>query len=181
MRKTYSILAALLLCLLSALQALPTQSAQSAWAASPGPGFSWSSFQRFWDKQGPPLVHIKKAEAVEGGYLVDFGYTTVLRVFVRDKIVTGVEAHFIGGGDNDAGGPQFKRLVYQAITIGTYRWPEEQIMEVREKFKFMTPEDKEYRFQMTHFKYSYVAGTGWSFGFDYVSDEQNPAGRAPLP
>lgn len=146
-----------------------------------GPRFSWSSFQRFWEKQATPLVYLTKAEPVEEGYLVNYGHTVVLRVFLQDHVVTGVEIRFKGGPGNDAGGPQFKRLMYHAISIGTYRWPEDKIEEVRHLFRVISPQNKEYRYQMTHFTYTYSPQSGWTFGFDYVPDADNPGGRAPLP
>lgn len=136
-----------------------------------GPRFTWSSFQRFWDKQGTPLVYLGKAEAVEGGYLVNYGHGVTLRVALRDKVVSGVEVRFVGGKANEAGGPQFKRLVYHAITIGSFRWPEDKIEEVRHLFAIFGPQDKEYHYQMTRFRYSSSPSMGWTFSFEYIPAE----------
>lgn len=133
-----------------------------------GPRFSWSAFQRFWDKAASPLVHLHNAEKVEDGYLIDFGYTTTLRVLMEDDVVRGVSVRFVGGKGHDAGGPRFLRLVHQAITTGTYQWPPEKIREVREYFSVMTPEPKEYRYRTSIFQRTYTKGKGWEFLFTFV-------------
>lgn len=138
-----------------------------------GPRFTWSSFQRFWDKQAIPSVYLTNPETVQGGYLIHYGHGVTLRVLMHDKAVTGVEARFSGGPANDAGGMQFKRLIYQSIIVGTYRWPEDKIVEVRQHFSNLSPMNKDYRYQMTHFRYTYNATTGWTFGFDYVPLEDS--------
>lgn len=144
-----------------------------AYASGPtGPRFSWSSFQRFWEKQATPLVYLKDAEPVQDGYLVTYGHGVTLRVLVRDQVVTGVQIRFLGGKANDAGGPQFKRLIYQTITVGSYRWPDDKIEEVRRRFAILSPQEKTYHYQMTRFYYSYSETGGWLFGFDYVPAEQ---------
>ena len=176
-----SLLPALLLCT-SLFLALSLALPLKAEASGPtGPRFSWSSFQRFWEKQASPLVYLTKAEPVAGGYLVDYGFSTTMRIPVQDRQVQGVEIRFLGGAGNDAGGPQFKRLVHQAINIGTYKWPEDKIDEVRRLFAVMSPQAKEYRYQMTYFRYNYAPDTGWSFSFHYVPDLDNPGGRARFP
>ena len=145
-----------------------------------GPRFTWAAFQRFWDKGASPLVHLKSPEKVTGGYLIDYGHTTTLRILVEDERVTGVSVRFVGGRNNDAGGPQFLRLMQQAINVGTYRWPEDKIQEVRDYYAVMSPDPREFRYQSSLFYRQYVEGQGWEFRFDYVPDMENPGGRPPL-
>lgn len=168
------------LLLLSLFNAASAASLAQASGAT-GPRFTWAAFQRFWDKGASPLVQLKHAEKVKDGYLIDYGHTTTLRVLVEDDRVTGVSVRFGGGKHNDAGGPQFLRLMRHAISVGTYRWPEDKIQEAYEYFEVMSPEPKTYRFQSSEFYRGFEEGLGWEFRFDYVPDLQNPGGRPPLP
>lgn len=163
-----------LLCALLTLCLAPLQRAEAS--GPTGPRFTWSSFQRFWDKQGTPLVYLTTPEAVQGGYLVNYGHGVTLQVLLQDQVVTGVDIRFVGGKANEAGGPQFKRLVYHAITVGSFRWPGDKIEEVRHRFAIFSPQDKEYHYQMTRFRYTSSPSTGpstsWTFGFEYVPAEE---------
>lgn len=134
------------------------------------PQFTWSSFLRFWNKSATPLVRLDNAVLSEGGYLVDYGQTTTVRVLMKDQNVTGMSIRFVSGGENDAGGVQFLRLIFHCISVGTYQWPAEKTAEVREFFRVMTPELKEYAWRYSRFTRSYTAGTGWEFRLDYTHE-----------
>lgn len=134
------------------------------------PQFTWTSYLRFWNKSATPLVRLDNAVPSEGGYLANFGHTTTARILMQGHIVTGVSLRFMDGGENDAGGPQFLRLIYHCITVGTYQWSPDKIHEVRETFRHMTPEPKEYMWHYSRFTRTYTPGVGWEFRLDYARE-----------
>lgn len=146
--------------------------AATAEAGGPtGPRLTWGAFQRFWNTGASPLVHLRNPVPEEGGYLVDYGHTTTLHIRMEDGYVRGLTINFSGVRDHYDGGPRFLQLVHRALVVGSYRWPEERILEAIRAFEAMAPEPTEYHYHNAKFSRRYTPETGWEFHMDYVSPE----------
>lgn len=167
MRRIYSLCILLLLTLCAAPYADTAHAAQSGQSA---PQFTWSSFLRFWNKSATPLVQLDKAVRHGEDYVVDYGYTTTVHIHIQKQQVVGVSLYFVGGGNNDSGGPQFLRLINHCIAIGTYQWPSDKILEARTAFANMRPDTVEYAFGYARFVRTYTQETGWEFRLEFLQN-----------
>lgn len=157
-----------LLCLLTLLLA-----ATPLLASGPtGARYTWASFSYSWNKNAQPQVQLTKAVPTSYGYSVDYGHTTTLEVLMEHGAVHSTCAHFVGGGENDAGGRVFMLLMAKSMEVGTFRWPQSQVDEVKEAFKIMRKERREYRYNTTEFVYDYSPESGWEFCMTYLPDSK---------
>lgn len=139
------------------------------YASGPTAGtYTWASFSYSWNKNTPEKLQLTNAVPSSTGYRVDYGYTAVLDVMVDDGAVQGTCARFVGGGENDAGGRTFMLLIDKSITVGSFRWPKQQVEEARELFAFIGKTRKEYSYNITHFIFDYTPATGWAFCMQYL-------------
>jgi hypothetical protein len=147
-----------------------------------GPRYTLESFKRQWTVHSPnPKAHFRTLNQVEGGYACDYGDGVSLHIAMRKDTVTGVSISYEAGPDQGAGGPRFLLLMHTAINVGTFRWPQARIDQLRQSFSLMTPLPKNYRYLYTSFARSYDQGRGWEFAMDYVASkaEENTELQAP--
>ena len=147
-----------------------------------GPRYTLESFRRQWTVHSPnPKAHFRTLTQVEGGYAFDYGDGVSLFIAMSKDTVTGVRVRYEAGADQGAGGPHFLLLMQTAINVGTFRWPQERIIQLRQIFNLMSPLPKSYRYLYTSFTRTYDQGRGWEFVMDYVpnKEEENSAESTP--
>lgn len=160
MKKQYLAFGCLFFCMLAATPLL---------ASGPTGGrYTWASFSYSWNKHTDPSLQLDKAVPTANGYSADFGYTATLDVNMQHGAVKGTCAYFVGGGENDAGGRIFSLLMAKSIDIGTFQWPQNYIDEVRNTFKFIGKNRKEYSYSTTQFVLDYSPSSGWEFCMTYL-------------
>lgn len=135
-----------------------------------GPRLTWAAFQHFWNKTAPPSIQIRDAAVHKNGddYTIVYGYGTSLHILMDRGGVRGVSVRFLGGKENDAGGPLYLRLAHQIITVGSFRWPEEKIREARQYFAVMSQPPKELHYQNSWFRRAFTPGEGWEFRLEFM-------------
>lgn len=156
----------LLVFLLLLLQITGSQAFASG---STGPRYTWASFGYGWNRSAPEKLQLTKPQPIAEGYVADFGFTNTLTIYVDDSVVTGTCARFIGGGENDAGGRTFRHLIANSINVGSFRWPQEQLDEVRAAFQIISMQPKEYTYNTTRFTFDYDPASGWEFCMTYLA------------
>jgi hypothetical protein len=147
-----------------------------------GPRYTLESFKRQWTVHAPnPKAHFQTLTQVESGYVFDYGDGVSLLIAVHKDSVTGIRVRYEPGPDQGAGGPRFLLLMHTAINVGTFRWPQARIDQLRQSFSIMSPQPKSYRYLYTSFTRSYEQIRGWEFVMDYVPSkaEENTALQAP--
>lgn len=156
--------------ILSILLLLALVTSTQALASGPtGPRYTYASFSYAWNKNAPEKIHLTNATPTADGYVAEYGFTNTLTVYADDGTVTGTCARFVGGGENDAGGRTFTQLITNSILIGTFRWPQEQLDEVRATFRVIGMQAKEYSYNTTRFTLDYDQRTGWEFCMRYIT------------
>ena len=145
-----------------------------------GPRYTLASFKRQWTVHSPnPRAHLNALHKAEGGYAADYGDGVSLLVVMHKDTVTGVRIRYEAGPEQGAGGPRFLLLMHTAINVGTFRWPQARIEQVRQLFNFMTPQSKNYRYLYTAFTSTYGQADGWEFVLDYVPNKMEEDSVAP--
>lgn len=151
---------------LLALSHIP--SSQAFASGSTGPRYTWASFGYGWNRNAPEKIQLTQTQPIAEGYVADFGFTNTLTIYVDSSVVTGTCARFIGGGENDAGGNTFRHLIANSINMGSFRWPQEQLNEVRAAFQIISMQPKEYTYNTTRFTFDYNPASGWEFCMTYL-------------
>ncbi|MEG2172638.1 MAG: hypothetical protein RRY29_05195 [Desulfovibrionaceae bacterium] len=147
-------------------------------ASGPTAGsYTWASFSYSWNKNTPPKLQLNNPIETPQGYTIDYGYTTTLDIFIENSAVQGTCVHFVGGGENDAGGRTFTQLMKKSLEVGSYRWPSEQISEAREAFKIIGKTHKEYSYNITQFTFDYTPVAGWAFCMRYLPPQSKDSGH----
>ena len=147
-----------------------------------GPRYTLESFKRQWNVNSPnPKVHLGTLHKIEGGYAADYGDGVSLRIVMHKDTVRGARIRYEIGPDLGAGGPRFLLLMHTAINLGTFRWPQERVNQVRQIFNFMTPQPKKYRYLYTSFTRTYTQTDGWEFVLEYVANKPEENSEAPPP
>lgn len=167
MRNKAALLSLAVLCLFFAA------ASSYALASGPtGPRYTWGAFVHFWNKGIMEKFQIANPVSTKDGYVVEYGYTTTMQFTLDWGAVQSFCIHFVGGGENDAGGFAFRHLVDRAITVGTFRWPEENIEKVKSTFKVFSKDAKAYQYNATSFEYMYSPQTGWQFCTKFVPERE---------
>ena len=147
-----------------------------------GPRYTLESFKRQWTVHSPnPKAHFRTLTQAEGGYAVDYGDGVSLLIVMSKDTVTGVRVRYEAGPDQGAGGPHFLLLMQTAINVGTFRWPQDRIIQLRQIFSLMSPLPKSYRFLYTSFSRTYDQTGGWEFVMDFVPDKAEENSDPPAP
>ena len=147
-----------------------------------GPRYTLESFKRQWlVHSSNPKAHFTTLREVEGGYAFDYGDGVSLHILMRNDTVTGARIRYEGEPNQGAGGPRFLLLMHTAINVGTFRWPQARIDQVRHTFSFMTPQPKTYRYLYTSFARTYEQAGVWEFILDYVPSKTEENSEAPAP
>ena len=145
-----------------------------------GPRYTLAAFKRQWNLHSAnPKGHIKTAHKLEAGYAVDYGDGVSMFIFMQGDRVGKVRLRYELGTDEGAGGPRFLLLVHTAINVGTFRWPQERINQVRQLFSLsLLP--KSYRYLYTSFARTHEPPDKWEFVMDFVPNkaEENSEGPA---
>ncbi|MCL2122684.1 MAG: hypothetical protein FWH34_01195 [Desulfovibrionaceae bacterium] len=145
-----------------------------------GPRYTLESFKRQWTVHSPnPKAHFGRLHKVEGGYAADYGDGVSMFIGMHKDTVTGARIRYEAVPDQGAGGPRFLLLMHTAINVGTFRWPQERLDQVRQIFNIMTPQPKIYRYLYTSFTRSYTQANGWEFVLDYVPNKTEENSEAP--
>lgn len=134
-----------------------------------GPSFVWSSFQRFWNTRCLPGCEIADPVFVTDRYIIQYGDTASLVVRMNRDVVSSVSAIYSDPQNQRGGGPRWIKLVDSIITIGTYRWPDQRVEKVRDRFAAISPLPAQYRWQNSWFRRSSDPTTGWEFRLDFVT------------
>lgn len=137
-----------------------------------GARYTWASFSYSWNKNTQANLQLEKAVPTADGYFVNYGYSTTLDIFMTHGTVDGTCANFVGGGEDDAGGRTFALLIAKSIDVGTFRWPQENIDEARNTFKFIGKTHKAYTYNTTQFTLDYAPQSGWKFCMTYFPDSK---------
>jgi len=147
-----------------------------------GPRYTLEAFKRQWRVHSPnPKAHFSTIHEVEGGYAVDYGDGVSLLIVMGKGTVTGVRIRYDSGPDQGSGGPRFLLLIHTAINVGTFRWPQERINQVRQIFS-QSPLPKTYRYLYTSFSRTFDQQIGrWEFALDYVPNKPEDNTEAPSP
>ena len=146
-----------------------------------GPRYTLEAFKRQWHVHSPnPKTHFDTPHKVEGGYLVDYGDGVSLFIIMHKDTVTSARIRYEIGPDQGAGGPRFLLLMYTAINVGTFRWPQERIDQVRQIFH-PSPLPKSYRYLYTSFSRTYEQPGKWEFVLEYVPKKPDEDSEAPTP
>ena len=147
-----------------------------------GPRYTLESFKRQWKVHSSnPKAHFDRLHKTEAGYVVDYGDGVTLLIVMSKGTVISARIRYELGPDQGAGGPRFLLLMHTAINVGTFRWPQERIEQVRQIFTFMTPQTKNYRYLYTSFTRTYAQAEGWEFVLDYVPNKTEENSEAPSP
>jgi len=147
-----------------------------------GPRYTLESFKRQWTVHSPnPKARLATLHKVEGGYAADYGDGVSLLVVMHKDAVIGARIRYEPGPDQGAGGPGFLLLMHTAINVGTFRWPQERINQVRQIFNLMTHQPKNYRYLYTSFTRTYTQAEGWEFVLSYVPNKTEENSEAPTP
>jgi hypothetical protein len=147
-----------------------------------GPRYTLESFKRQWNVHSlNPKTHLGTLHKVENGYAVDYGDGVSLLIVMHKDTVISARIRYEAGPDQGAGGPRFLSLIHTAINVGTFRWPQERIEQLRQIFTFMTPQTKNYRYLYTSFSRTYAQAEGWTFVLDYVPNKTEENSEAPSP
>lgn len=134
-----------------------------------GPRYTLESFKRQWNVNSfNPKGGLAAGQETPDGWFADYGDGVTLLILMRGDVVTGVRIRYEGRPEQGAGGPRFLLLMQTAINVGTFRWPQERIDEVRQGFSHMSPMPKDYRHMYSAFSRSYTPGPGWEFTLDFV-------------
>ena len=133
------------------------------------PEFPWAAFQRFWNVRCLPGSEIQEPQYVGGKYVVQYGHAVSLVVRMERDIVRSVTAHFPNNKEIQGGGQRWLKLVDTIIRVGTYRWPEDRIERVRERFITISQSPAEYAWQNSKFRRSFNEDSGWEFTLDFLS------------
>jgi len=147
-----------------------------------GPRYTLESFKRQWNVRSlTPKAHFGKLHKVEGGYVADYGDGVTVLITLYKDTVTGARIRYEAGPEQEAGGPRFVMLVSSALNVGTFRWPQERIDQVRQIFGFISRQPKAYRYLYTAFSRSYAQDAGWEFALDFVPNKAEEDSDAPVP
>jgi hypothetical protein len=149
-----------------------------------GPRYTLEAFKRQWTVHSPnPKAHFRALTQVEGGYAFDYGDGVSLHIaMLKDKdAVTGIRIRYEALPDQGAGGPRFLLLMHTAINVGTFRWPQARIEQLRQSFNLMTPLPKSYRYRYTSYTRTFDQYRGWEFVMDYVPNKEEENSEAPAP
>ncbi len=144
------------------------------------PQFLWESFQRFWGKYETKFVSLTNARKSEQGYVVDYGHSVLLTIYVNKLVVTGAEVTFTDTGQNNEGGQQFLRVMEQLMSVGAFRWKASDISTMRNFFGPMSVVKKELRYKTSHFVRK-REGSIWSFRLNFIVNTQQMSANLPLP
>lgn len=143
-----------------------------------GPRYTLEAFKRTWSINVPnPKAGLVQGRETNKGWLVEYGDGLTLLMPMTEGTVTGVHIRYEAGPDQGAGGPRFLLLMNTAINVGTFRWPQARIDQVRHTFNHMSPLPKSYRYLYSSFKRTFTQGEGWEFMLDFVpnlADENTP-------
>jgi len=131
------------------------------------PRYTWVTFKSFWNKHTAKEVKIKDAQKVAGGYVVEYRNGVRLHVNEENKRITSVCANFYNR-NNDAGGQTFIKIKNRIINFGTFRWPFENILEVRSLFENIGKYDINYSYRTSSFSLSYVESEGWALCLRFI-------------
>ena len=147
-----------------------------------GPRYTLEAFRRQWTVHTPnPKAHFHTLTQVEDGYAFDYGDGVSLHIAMHKNAVTAIRIRYEALPDQGAGGPRFLLLMHTAINVGTFRWPQARIEQLRQLFGPMTPLPKSYRYFHTSFTRTFDAGRGWEFVMDYVPNKAEENSEAPAP
>ena len=145
-----------------------------------GPRYTLESFKRQWTVHSPnSKAHLGALFKAEGGYAADYGDGVNLLILMRKDTVTGVRIRYEARPDQGAGGPRFLLLMHTTINVGTFRWPQERIDQIRQLFNLMTPQHKNYRYLYTSFTRTYTQANGWEFILEYVPNKLEENSEVP--
>lgn len=145
-----------------------------------GPRYTLESFKRQWNVNSlNSKARLATLFEAEGGYTADYGDGVSVFIAMHRDTVTGARIRYEDGPENAAGGPRFLLLVNTAINVGTFRWPQERINQVRQIFGFISPQSKSYRYLYTSFTRAYVQSEGWEFALEYVPNKVEENSEAP--
>jgi hypothetical protein len=133
------------------------------------PGFPWPAFQRFWNTRCEPGVALEKPLSRANQYIVQYGQSVNLLVQMKSDTVHTVTALYADPRTYPGGGKVWLKLISTLITIGSYRWPEERIEEVRGRFGVVSERPAEYVWQNIVFRRSFDSGSGWAFSLEFQS------------
>ena len=132
-------------------------------AEEAGPRYTWEPLRKFWNVNCLPGFEIKNFSRTEQGYLVLYPSAISLEVIEKDRIVSEVRAIYNQALDKSGGGRRFLQLMESLITLGTCRWPEERVEQVRRTFANMPRAGAQYSWNTSRFVlYNSPAG-GWIF------------------
>jgi len=148
-------------------------------AVDKGPRYTLLSFKRQWHVHSPsPKAHFDTPHKLADGHVVDYGNGVNLFIAMHKDTVTGIRIRYNIGLDQGPGGQRFLLLMHTAINVGTFRWPQERINEVRRFFSIMNPQPKNYRYLYTSFVRTHEPPDKWEFAMDFVPnmpEENSPA------
>jgi hypothetical protein len=143
-----------------------------------GPRYTLEAFKRQWNVHSPnPKAHVGTPAKIEDGYSVDYGDGVSMLIFMRGDTVRGARIRYEIGSDQGAGGPRFLLLIHTALNLGTFRWPQERINQVRQAFSLsLLP--KSYRYLYTSFTRTHEPPDRWEFIMEFVPNraEENSEG-----
>jgi hypothetical protein len=147
-----------------------------------GPRYTLESFKRQWTVHSPnPKAHFRTLHQFEDGYAFDYGDGVSLHITMHKDTGTGIRIRYDPGADQGEGGPRFLLLMHTAINVGTFRWPQARVEQLRQICGLMTPLPKSYRYLYTIFTRTYDQGRGWEFCMDYVPNKAKENTEAPTP
>ncbi len=136
--------------------------------AERGPRFPWPSFMRFWNTRCRSGFEIVAPQYVNGRYIMPYGDSVSLVVTMQDDVVRSVSAIY-ADPNQMKGGLRWIKVVDSVITVGTYRWPEDRVAAVRQRFRAVTPTPARYVWQNSSFRRRQSEQTGWEFRLDFLS------------
>ena len=147
-----------------------------------GPRYTLESFKRQWTVHAPnPKAHFRALNQVDGDYAVDYGDGVSLHIVMYRDTVTGLRIRYQTGPDQGSGGPQFLLLMHTAINVGTFRWPQTRIDQLRMTLGVMTPLPKSYRYLYTSYTRTYDQGHGWELVMNYVPNKPEENTELQMP
>ena len=144
-----------------------------------GPRYTLAAFQRQWNVHSPnPRAHMTTTHKAEGGYAVDYGDGVSMLILMTEDTVRGVRIRYEIGPDQGTGGPRFLLLIHTALNVGTFRWPQERINQVRQTFsQSLLP--KTYRYLYTSFTRTHEPPDRWEFIMEFVPNKAEENTEAP--
>jgi hypothetical protein len=133
-----------------------------------GPRYTLESFKRQWQVNSPnPKARLHTLHKEENGYAVDYGDGVSLHIITHKATVTSARIRYDITSDEGGGGQRFLLLMHTAINVGTFRWPQERIDQVRQIFS-LSHQPKTYRYRYTSFSRTQEQDGKWEFVMDYV-------------